>query len=46
MSSFGDGNNLAVFNANIGAEHHFHLFVHGHRSDIRNQNIQKNPSFR
>ena len=45
-SGFFNGHDLAVCNADIGAEEHVHFGIHGHSSDVGNQGIQGNHPFR
>ena len=37
----GDGDNFPALNANVSAEDNLHFGVHGHRSDICNQCVQR-----
>ena len=37
---FGNGDNFAILDANIGTEEYFHFGIHGHGSDVGNQGIQ------
>ena len=41
-----DGDDFAVFNADIGTEEYLHFGVHGHNGDVGNQSIQRGSSFR
>ena len=35
-----NGDDFAVFDADVGTEQHIHFGVHGHNSDVGNQSIQ------
>ena len=33
---FGDGDDFAAFDADVGTEEHFHPFIHGHNGNVGN----------
>ena len=43
---FADGDDLAAVDADVRAENHFQLGIHGHGGDVRNQSVQRKQPFK